>query len=171
MSEPVTAVKKKGKWTIALLGLGVAAAINHFGDRLLGVTIEVFTNTIDYFSGRWVLDVFLVPMVANFVLALIYGNGSKWLSYVTPLIVRGISYVNLAMIVGVPPGGRLIPVGWWGFFIILAMETGMVGALIGESIVKRNYGRKTPEMMYQERLQREAERKAKMEQLRRQRGQ
>ncbi len=155
MTEAVPQEKDTGKWGRALIGLGVASAINHFGDRLLGVTIEVFTNALDYFSFRWMLDVFLVPLVANFFLALIFGKGSKWLCYATPLIVRGISYFNVAEITGVPEYGHLIPLGWWGFFIILAMETGMVGAVLGEAMIKRYYGRKTVEMVYQERLARE----------------
>lgn len=166
MSEYVAPERDNGKWSRAIIGLGVATAINHFGDRLMGVTIEIFTNPIDYFSPRWVLDVFLVPMVANFALALIFGKGSKWLCYLTPVLVRGLSYLNFAFVTPVPVGGHLIPVGWWGFFIILAMETGMVGAIIGEAIVKRNYGRKPVEMLYQERLEREAQQRERIRRAR-----
>ncbi|NDU85571.1 MAG: hypothetical protein G3H99_03045 [Ferrovum sp.] len=141
MSIIVPQEKDSGKWVRGFFGLSVATVINHFGDRLLGVTIEVFTGPFSYFTFSWMLDVFLVPFIANFVLALIFGKGSKWLCYVTPLIVRGISYFNIAEISGVPQGGHLIPMGWWGFFIILAMETGMIGAIIGESMIKRYYGR------------------------------
>ncbi len=171
MSGYIAAERDSGKWLRGFIGLGVATAINHAGDRVLGVTIEIFTYPIQYFSMSWVLDVFFVPLLANFVLALIFGKGSKWLCYLTPLIVRGLSYYNIAEITGPPSHGHLIPMGWWGFMVILAMETGMVGAIIGESIVKRNYGRKPVEMLYEERLQREEERREKIRQARARLGQ
>ena len=32
------------------------------------------------------------------------------------------------------------PLGWWGFFVILAMETAMIGGVFGEIMIKRVYG-------------------------------
>jgi hypothetical protein len=74
------------------------------------------------------------------------------------------------VVTGPPQEGYLIPLGWWGFFIILAMETGMVGAIMGEALVKRNYGRKPVEMLYQERIQREEKRRERIRLAREQRG-
>ena len=37
-------------------------------------------------------------------------------------------------------GARLIPLMWWGFFVILNMEFCAVGGVIGELLLKRWYG-------------------------------
>jgi len=124
-----------------LLGL----AFNHFADRILGVQIEAFSGGIGYFSPSWVLDVFLVPFLAGMLVSLIYGFGGKWLSYIPSLIVRAISYAGIAAhLTPMAPGSKLMPMGWWGFYVILAIEAAAIGGVIGEVMMKRTYGRSAP---------------------------
>jgi hypothetical protein len=120
----------------------LASAFNHFCDRLLGVRIEAFSGGVDYFSPMWVLDMFLVPFLAGSVVSLIYGAGGKWLSYLPPLIVRSLSYFEIAHgMTGMAPGSSLMPLGWWGFYLILTVESAALGGLIAEVVIKRTYGR------------------------------
>jgi hypothetical protein len=44
----------------------------------------------------------------------------------------------------IAPGSSLMPIGWWGFFLILTIEFSAVGGVIGEVMVKRTYGRSAP---------------------------
>lgn len=123
----------------------LASVFNHFCDRILGVRIEAFSGGIGYFSPLWVLDLFLVPFIAGIIVSVIYGFGGKWLSCVPPLIVRCVSYVGIAQHwIPIAPGSKLMPLGWWGFFAILAMEAAIGGGVIGEVVIKRTYGRSTP---------------------------
>jgi hypothetical protein len=125
-----------------LLGL----AFNHFADRILGVQIEAFSGGVGYFSPSWVLDMFLVPFLAGMLVSLIYGYGGKWLSYLPSLIVRCFSYFAIAYhFTGMAPGSTLMPIGWWGFYLILALEAAAVGGVIGEVVIKRTYGRSAPQ--------------------------
>lgn len=121
----------------------LASVLNHFADRILGVKIEAFPgNVLQYFSPLLVVDLFLVPFVCGVVVSAIYGFGGKWLACFPPLIVRVLSYIEIGHISGaLPPGATLIPLGWWGFFVILAMESAMLGGVIGEVMIKRTYGR------------------------------
>jgi hypothetical protein len=41
--------------------------------------------------------------------------------------------------------------GWWGFFVILAVESAAIGGVMGEILIKRTYGRKPIHLEYQER--------------------
>lgn len=124
----------------------LATAFNHFADRLLGVQIEAFTGGIGYFSPSWVLDMFLVPFVVGGLVSVIYGKGGKWLSFIPALIVRCISYFGIANhVIGIPAGSTLMPIGWWGFYLILTIEAAMIGGVIGEVVVKRTYGRSAPQ--------------------------
>ena len=124
-----------------LLGL----AFNHFADRILGVQIEAFSGGIGYFSPSWVLDLFLVPFLTGVLVSLIYGFGGKWLAYLPSLIVRSFSYFAIANhLIGMAPGSTLMPFGWWGFYLILAIEAAAVGGVIGEVVIKRTYGRSAP---------------------------
>ena len=130
----------KGYRAVAAVLLG--SVFNHFCDRILGITIEAFTGGIGYFSPFWVLDLFLVPFVTGIFVSLIFGFGGKWLSYVPALIVRCVSYFGIAYhITPLAPGSSLMPLGWWGFYVILAIESAAVGGVVGEVIIKRTYGR------------------------------
>ncbi len=124
----------------------LAAVFIHFCDRILGVQIEAFTGGIDYFSPWWVVDVFLVPFLAGLIVSLLFGYGGKWLAHLPPLIVRSVSYFTIAHhLTAMAPGSSLMPIGWWGFYLILTIEFSAVGGVIGEVMVKRTYGRSTPD--------------------------
>jgi len=123
----------------------LATVFNHFCDRILGVKIEAFTGGVGYFSPLWVVDLFLVPFLAGVIVSLIYGFGGKWLSWIPPAIVRCVSYFGIAYhMTPIAPGSTLMPIGWWGFYLILAIEAAAVGGVIGEVVIKRTYGRSRP---------------------------
>ena len=136
------------KGVIALL---MACVLNHFGDRLLGVQVELYRG-IKGFGGLWMVDVFVLPFFVGLLVTAIYGKGGKWLSYFPPLIVRSISYYEFAYITGVPHGASLAPIGWWGFFVILAIEASAFGGIMGEVMIKSIYGRSPRHKIYKERL-------------------
>ncbi len=125
----------------------VGCALNHFGDRLLGVQLELFRG-LQTFSFAWIADVFVLPFVVGVVVAAIFGLGGKWLCYFPPLIVRLVSYAELAHAASVPAGASLLPLGWWGFFVILVMEAAAFGGIAGEIMVKGTYGRRPAELLY-----------------------
>ena len=126
----------------------VGCAINYFGDRLLGIKIELF-HGIQTFSFLWILDMFALPFVVGVVVAVIFGLGGKWLCYFPPLIVRAFSYYEI-LHGGVPHGMSLLPMGWWGFFVILVIEASAFGGVMGEIWVKGTYGRRPRQMVYKE---------------------
>jgi hypothetical protein len=137
IAPPPPSRTRLAKGAVALL---MGSALNHFGDRLLGVKIELFRG-LQGFDGPWILDVFGVPFLVGILVAVIFGLGGKWLCYFPPLIVRIISYAEISYISGAPPGTSLIPLGWWGFFVILVIEAAAIGGVIGEIVVKSTYGR------------------------------
>jgi hypothetical protein len=118
----------------------VGSAVNYFGDRLLGVKIEIFRG-IATFSGAWILDMFVVPFIAGLAVAWVFGRGGKWLCYFPPLIVRCLAYGRILMSEDIPVGSALIPLGWWGFFVIIVMEAAAFGGILGEIFIKRIYRR------------------------------
>jgi hypothetical protein len=131
----------KPRYSLGAATVMIGSGLNYFGDRLLGVKIELYRGLLDKFSLPSMLDVFLVPFVVGLVVALIFGRGGKWLCYFPPMIVRTVSYVSIYSAGVVPVGSRLIPIGWWGFFVILAVESSAIGGVLGEVMVKRTYGR------------------------------
>lgn len=118
----------------------IGTSLNYFGDRVLGVKIELFSG-LATFSFAWMLDVFLVPFLVGYVVSWVFGAGGKWLCYLPPLIVRCISYVQILYITGTPHGSNLNPIGWWVLYVILAVESAGIGGIIGEVMVKGTYGR------------------------------
>ncbi len=131
----------KPRYALGTATLMIGSALNYFGDRLLGVSLELYRGLVDKFSATSMLDVFLVPFIVGLFVALMFGRGGKWLCYFPPLIVRTVSYANFFFADGLPEGSRLIPIGWWGFFVILAVEASAIGGVLGEVMVKRTYGR------------------------------
>lgn len=123
-----------------LVAMLIGMSLNYFGDRLLGVKIELFSG-LSTFSFAWILDVFFVPFLVGLVVAWIFGWGAKWLCYFPPLIVRCLSYAEILYVSGTPHGSTLNPIGWWGFYVILAMESAGIGGILGEVMIKNVYGR------------------------------
>ena len=128
----------------------IGSAINFFGDRVLGVQIELFYG-LQTFSFAWMLDVFALPFIVGLATGAVFGMGGKWLCYFPPLFVRAISYYQLAHAAALPPDSSLLVMGYWGFFVILAMEAAAFGGIAGEIIVKGTYGRSAPEAIYKKR--------------------
>ena len=114
--------------------------VNYLGDRLLGQRLEIFYG-LETFNFIWFLQLFVLPVVVGIVVALIFGRGGKWLAYFPPFAVRLIAYFETQYLIGVPPNTELMPMGWWVFFVILAVECAAIGGIFGEIIVKKNYGR------------------------------
>jgi len=123
-----------------IVALVAACSVNYVGDKLLGQRIELFYG-LQTFNPIWFTQIFIVPAVAGIVGSLIFGLGGKWLAYFPPLIVRFIAYYESVYLLNVPDGASLMPMGWWGFFVILAMESAAIGGVFGEIINKRIYGR------------------------------
>jgi hypothetical protein len=128
------------RYVMGLVALLIGMSLNHLGDRLLGVKLELFSG-LSTFSFAWALDVFFVPFLVGLVVAWIFGMGAKWLCYFPPLIVRCLSYAEILYLSGTPHGSILNPLGWWGFFVILAMESAGIGGIVGEVMIKNVYGR------------------------------
>lgn len=133
------ALRASPPYNKAFAALLIGTSLNYFGDKLLGVKIELFSG-LATFSFAWMLDVFLLPFLVGIVVSWIFGAGGKWLCYLPPLIVRCISYAYLYNI-GSPPGSTLNPIGWWGLYVILAVESASIGGILGEVLVKGTYGR------------------------------
>lgn len=130
----------KPRYALGSAALMIGSAVNYFGDRLLGVKLELF-HGLATFGGLWLLDIFIVPFLAGLTVAWVFGQGGKWLCYFPPLIVRCIAYAEVLFLEDIPPGSSLIPLGWWGFFVILVMESAAFGGILGEVFLKRIYTR------------------------------
>jgi hypothetical protein len=130
-------------WT-GILAIMVGCLVNYVGDKLLGVRIELFWG-LQTFNFLWFLQLFILPILVGMSVSFIVGLGGKWLCYFPPLIVRFIAYYETQYIIGVPEGASLMPMAWWGFFVILAIECAVIGGVAGEILIKRIYGRTSKE--------------------------
>lgn len=130
---------KEMMWgTIAVL---VGAAVNLVGDRLMGVSLELFYG-VQTFSPLWIVTLFFVPFIAGIVVSLIYGLGGKILAYFAPIVVRVPEYMMLYDDRNsLPDGVTLLPIGYWILIVIIAVEAAAIGGVIGEIVNKKVYGR------------------------------
>jgi|GEM_PF-2981984 len=126
-----------------LLAIAVGCLVNYLGDKLLGVRIELFYG-LETFNFVWFLQLFVLPLFVGISVSFIYGLGGKWMALLPPLIIRYLAYIETRDVLGIPDGTALMPMGWWGFFVIIAMEVSMIGGVIGEIAIKRVYGRSQP---------------------------
>lgn len=136
-------IAKKSRVGRGALALLAGCLVIVAGDRLLGIDLELYWG-LQTFNVLWFLDMFVVPLISGVVVALIFGLGGKWLCYFPPLIVRLLSYYNFMYFTSVPEGASLMPMGWWGFFVILAIESAAFGGVAGEIMSKKTYGRMKP---------------------------
>jgi hypothetical protein len=141
MVHPNFAVKHRPNYALGAGALMIGSAINYFGDRLLDAHLELFQGLAITFGMASLLDIFLVPFIAGLAVAWIYGQGGKWLSYIPPFLVRIVAYLHLASSDILPDGSSLMPMGWWGFFVVLVVESSAFGGILGEIFLKRVYTR------------------------------
>jgi len=130
----------KPRYALGTAAVMVGSAVNYFGDRLLGVQIEVWTG-LSYFSGLMLLDIFLVPFVSGLVVGWMFGQGGKWLCYIPPFLVRCVAYLRLALSEDGPDHGTQMNMILWGFFVILCIEAAAFGGVLGEVFIRRIYTR------------------------------
>lgn len=135
---------KSINWITFFIALCVGCLVNYLGDWLLGIRVELFYG-LQTFNFFWFLQIFVLPVLVGICVTFVYGLGGKWVAPLVPLIVRSIAYYETQHFIGVPEGSYLMPAGWWAFFVILAMETAMIGGVLGEILVKRIYGRSKPQ--------------------------
>lgn len=139
--------RAKSRIALGLLALVAGCAVIYLGDRLLGVELELFWG-LETFNLLWFLDLFVVPLISGLVVGVIFGLGGKWLCYFPPLIVRLINYYYFMYFTSIPDGASLMPMGWWGFYVILAIESAAFGGVAGEIIIKKTYGRLPRDVVY-----------------------
>lgn len=135
--------KKSVRWFPFFVAMLVGCLVNVLGDWAIGIRIELFWG-LETFNFLWFLQLFIWPMVVGLSVSFVYGLGGKWIAMLPPLLVRWLAYLQTQHFLGVPQGADLMPMGWWGFFVILAMETAMLGGVLGEILIKRVYGRSKP---------------------------
>jgi hypothetical protein len=127
------------RWYSFWIAMIVGCLVNYVGDWVIGVRIELFWG-LDTFNLRWFLQLFILPVIVGLAVSYVYGLGGKWICLLPPLVMRWFAYYETQHFLGVPDGAALMPLGWWGFFVILAMEAAMIGGVMGEIMNKRVYG-------------------------------
>ena len=125
----------------------VGCLVNYAGDRLLGVRLEwvPLNDPLAIFNALWAVQIFIIPIFVGLATTAVFGLGGKWLCYFPPMIVRSIAYLESVYLLDLPAGISLMPFGWWLFFVILAVECAAIGGVFGEAMIKRIYGRTSPE--------------------------
>lgn len=129
------------------LAIVVACAINYVGERLLGLRLEMFYGITETFNGTWIIGMFVLPFIVGLSVSSIFGLGGKWLCYFPPMLVRAAVYINTVYLSAPPTDGRIVPIGWYLFLSIVCVESAALGGAFGEVMVKRVYGRTSPEEM------------------------
>jgi len=125
----------------ATVAVFTGAGIIYFGDKLLGVNLAIFYG-VSTFSPIWVVSLIVVPFIGGLVVSLIYGLGGQLLAYIPAIIVHGMAYLELyTNAASMPAGVSLLPIGYWILIMIVAVEAGGIGGIVGEVVVKKTYGR------------------------------
>ncbi len=139
---------------MGIVAISVGVLINYFGDRLInyvapppGIRLELFWG-VSTFSPYWVLALFVPPLIAGFVVSMIYGLGGKLICYFVPIIVRGFSYYQMMGQDDLPDGVTLLPFGYWVLVLIVAIEAAAIGGVFGEILMKKTYGRRPRHLLY-----------------------
>lgn len=135
------------KWALFAIMSGAVAL--YAMNQLFDVHLELFGSIADYFKPRLFIGLIVTPFIAGVIVSLIYGLGGKVLCYFPALIVYLFQYFSTAYGDGtVPDDMRLLPIGYMGFIIIVAIEASAVGGILGEVWVKKTYGRKPRHLVY-----------------------
>ncbi|HFE37626.1 MAG TPA: hypothetical protein ENK06_04285 [Gammaproteobacteria bacterium] len=144
--NPLAKYYTKEHYLWSALALSVGCAIVYFGDRLLGVRLEINFGMSTY-SPLWILDLILVPFISGLAVSFIYGLGGKILAHFPPLVMRSIEFYTVDSMV-FPDGVSVLPVGFWILVVIVCVESASAGGFVGEVIIKRTYGRRPRHLVH-----------------------
>ncbi len=137
------------KW--ALIAITAGAAAMYALNFIFGVRMELFGDLTSYFHPSLFIGLVFTPFVAGVIVSLIYGLGGKVLCYFPALIVYLHQYFStVAGTSAIPDDMRLLPIGYMGFIIIVAIESAAVGGILGEVWVKKTYGRLPRHLVYKD---------------------
>lgn len=133
---------------MVVVAITAGVAVNYLGDRFInyiapppGVRVELFWG-VATFSPYWVIALTIPPLIAGFVVSMVYGLGGKLICYFVPIIVRGASYIQMMGHENLPDGVVLLPFGYWVLILIVAIEAAAIGGVFGEILMKKTYGRR-----------------------------
>ena len=133
---------------MVIVAITAGVVVNYLGDLFIsyiapppGVRIELFWG-VATFSPYWVVALTIPPLIAGFVVSMVYGLGGKVICYFVPIIVRGASYLQMMEHEGLPDGVVLLPFGYWILILIVAIEAAAIGGVFGEILIKKTYGRR-----------------------------
>lgn len=140
----------KARFFSGVVAVTMGCVLNYFGDRLLGVKIELFRGILD-FNSLWLIDMLVLPFFVGVLVAVIFGLGGKWLCYFPPLIVKLVGYLDSVYLSGIPENASLIPFGMWALFVTVVMTAAAFGGVMGEIMVKGTYGRSPQAFLYKKR--------------------
>lgn len=139
-----------------IVAIAAGCLVNYLGDRLVnyiapapGVRLELYYG-VATFNPYWVLALFVPPLIAGFVVSMVYGLGGKVICYFVPMIVRGISYYQMAGYETLPDGVTVQPFLYWILIVIVAVEAAAFGGVFGEILIKKTYGRRPRHMLYKQ---------------------
>ncbi len=141
--KKLNAIALNVMWGVIATAAGIAIILA--GDKLLGVQLEVFRG-MQTFDALWILDLILVPLIAGFVVSLIYGLGGKMLAHAPALIAKSYAYFSLTP--DMITDGQLIPLGFWVLICIVVVEACAAGGLLGEYMIKKTYGRRPKHLIH-----------------------
>lgn len=134
---------RKPRIALGLLAMLVGCLVIFAGNKIIGIRIELY-HGLQTFNPMWFLELFIVPMIAGIAVSFVFNFGGKWLAHFPPLIVLMAQYFETVYVLGVPEGASLMPMAWWGFFVILAIECSAAGGVIGEIWFKAYYKENDP---------------------------
>ncbi|MFZ5592688.1 MAG: hypothetical protein ACOY4D_00175 [Pseudomonadota bacterium] len=133
---------------MTVLAIGVGVATNVALEYWMGVDLHFFSG-MDSFTYEWAFTLFIIPFIAGFPVALIYGFGGKLLALFVPLIVQGYKYLLVVYgVAPVPEGSIVLPFIYWVLVVVVAMEFAGGGGWVGEILVKKTYGRTPKHLLY-----------------------
>lgn len=128
---------RKARISLGALAIMVGCLVQYVGNKLIGVRIEIFYG-LETYNLLWFLELFILPMFVGVVVSYIFGFGGKWLAHFPPIIVLGAQYIETAYLIGAN-NPDLMPMGWWAFYLILAIECCAAGGVMGEIWFKAYY--------------------------------
>ena len=141
---------------MVIVAISAGVLVNYLGDRFInyiapppGVRLELFYG-VATFSPYWVLDLFVPPLIAGFVVSMVYGLGGKLICYFVPIIVRGFSYIQMMGYEGMPDGVFVLPFWYWILILIVAIEAAAFGGVFGEIMIKKTYGRRPKHLLHKQ---------------------
>jgi hypothetical protein len=132
-------------WARVVLGIAAGSLAERLLEAASGTRLEYYQG-LATFDWRWLLGISLWPLAGGAVCGFVIGRYGKWWAPAAAFLLRLLLWTQAQAagaglaatpVAGSRPALAVVPLGIWGFELLLCVDAAWVGGFLGERARRR----------------------------------